>query len=57
MHSGAIALSAVVLHELYFGAFGSDGRRNQPARVEHLSGQLLSFDRNDARAAGVIGRI
>lgn len=54
IHEGEVGLSTVVLHELYFGAFRSDARRDQLERVERLSLEVLSFDRDDARAAGVI---
>ncbi|HEX8127285.1 MAG TPA: type II toxin-antitoxin system VapC family toxin [Allosphingosinicella sp.] len=54
IHDGEVALSAVVLHELYFGAFRSDARRDQLDRIERLSMEMLSFDRDDARAAGLI---
>ena len=49
-----VAISAVVAHELYYGAY--QGRRtaeNLP-RVEALRFEILDFDREDARQAGRI---
>ena len=51
-----IALSAIVLHELYFGAFNSASalmERNLD-HVETLGLPILPFDVQDARASGAI---
>ena len=49
-----IAVSAVVLHELYFGAFRSARVEHNLARVEALRFPVLALDADDARAAGEI---
>jgi tRNA(fMet)-specific endonuclease VapC len=49
-----IALSAIVVHELFYGAFkGRQSARNL-ARIDALRFAILEFDREDARQAGVI---
>jgi tRNA(fMet)-specific endonuclease VapC len=47
-------LSAVVLHELYAGAFESKRRAQSLEAIEQLNLPLLPFDSDDARAAGEI---
>jgi tRNA(fMet)-specific endonuclease VapC len=47
-------LSAVVLHELYAGAFESKRRAQSLEAIKGLSLPLLAFDADDARAAGEI---
>jgi len=49
-----IGLSAVVLHELYFGAYKSQRRDRNLALVEALRFEVLAFDQEDARDAGEI---
>lgn len=49
-----IAISAVVLHELYFGAFKSARRDHNLSVVEALRFQILELDMNDARHSGEI---
>ena len=49
-----IAISAVVLHELYFGAFKSARRDHNLSIVEALQFQTLELDMNDARHSGEI---
>jgi tRNA(fMet)-specific endonuclease VapC len=49
-----IAISAVVLHELYFGAFKSTRRDHNLSVVEALRFQILELDMNDARHSGEI---
>ncbi len=49
-----IATSAVVLHELYFGAFKSAWRDRNLSVVEALRFQILELDMNDARHSGEI---
>ncbi|QND62930.1 type II toxin-antitoxin system VapC family toxin [Mesorhizobium loti] len=48
------ALSAVVVHELYYGAEKSQRRAENLARIEALQFPVLEFDREDARHAGEI---
>jgi len=49
---GDFAMSAIVAHELYFGAHrGTRGVENL-ARVDALRFEVLDFDREDARNAG-----
>ena len=49
-----VAVSSVVAHELYFGAYGSARVGENVARVERLRFEVLSFDEEDARVAGRI---
>jgi tRNA(fMet)-specific endonuclease VapC len=49
-----IAISAVVLHELYSGAFKSVRRDHNLSVVEALQFQTLELDMNDARHSGEI---
>ncbi|RWP12661.1 type II toxin-antitoxin system VapC family toxin [Mesorhizobium sp.] len=48
------ALSAIVAHELYYGAEKSQRRAENLARIEALQFPVLEFDREDARHAGEI---
>jgi tRNA(fMet)-specific endonuclease VapC len=52
--SGDIVLSAIVLHELYYGAFKSRLRSAGLAALDRLHFQILDFNREDARQAGEI---
>jgi tRNA(fMet)-specific endonuclease VapC len=54
IHRRDSGISTVVLHELYAGAYESKRRRRSLEIVETLSLPLLSFDAEDARAAGLI---
>lgn len=47
-------LSAVVVHELYYGAFKSQRVDQNVARVDALQFSILEFDEEDARQAGQI---
>jgi tRNA(fMet)-specific endonuclease VapC len=49
-----VAVSAVVLHELYYGAFKSQRVEKNVARVDALRFPVLEFDQEDARHAGEI---
>jgi len=49
-----VGVSAVVMHELYFGAFKSAMRDRNLARVDALRFEVLAFDTEDARHAGEI---
>ncbi|RTL92021.1 MAG: type II toxin-antitoxin system VapC family toxin [Hyphomicrobiales bacterium] len=48
------ALSAVVVHELYYGAAKSQRKADNVARIEALQFPVLEFDLEDARHAGEI---
>jgi tRNA(fMet)-specific endonuclease VapC len=48
------ALSAIVVHELYYGAAKSQRKAENSARVNALQFPVLEFDREDARHAGEI---
>lgn len=47
-------ISAVVIHELYYGAFKSERVEKNVARVDALQFPVLEFDAEDARHAGQI---
>jgi tRNA(fMet)-specific endonuclease VapC len=49
-----IVTSAIVAHELYFGAFNSLRTESNLASLEELGLAVLPFDRDDAREAGII---
>lgn len=49
-----VAISSVVAHELYYGAFRSARTRENLARVDALQFPVIEFDRDDARHAGEI---
>ncbi|WP_413991387.1 type II toxin-antitoxin system VapC family toxin [Labrys okinawensis] len=53
---GEIALSAIVLHELYYGAFRSQqlARNLEVVRLLRQDFEILDFDAEDAREAGDI---
>lgn len=47
-------LSAIVFHELFYGAFKSQRVTANLERVEELRFETIEFDREDARSAGEI---
>jgi tRNA(fMet)-specific endonuclease VapC len=49
-----VAISAIVAHELFYGAFGSRRAEENLARVDALRFQVVEFDKEDARQAGEI---
>jgi tRNA(fMet)-specific endonuclease VapC len=49
-----IGLSAIVAHELYFGACKSVRRDHNLARVDALRFEILPFDKEDAMASGAV---
>jgi len=49
-----VGVSAIVLHELYFGAFKSARRERNLALVDALRFEVLPLDTEDARHAGEI---
>ncbi len=51
---GDIAISAVVAHELFYGAFKSRRPMQNAALVDALQFAVLEFDKEDARQAGQV---
>lgn len=51
---GDFALSSIVAHELYYGAFKGQRVAENLARVEALQFPVLEFDHEDARRAGML---
>ena len=49
-----IAISAIVVHELYYGAFKSRRVERNLAIIDALQLAVIEFDREDARQAGAI---
>ena len=49
-----VAISSIVAHELFYGAFKGQRTAETLARVEALRFEVLDFDREDARKAGEI---
>lgn len=49
-----VALSSIVVHELYYGAFKSRRREQNVNLVDSLLFEVLGFDKEDARQAGEI---
>jgi tRNA(fMet)-specific endonuclease VapC len=47
-----VAISAIVAHELYYGAFKSARRARNVALIEKLRFPIIEFDSDDAREAG-----
>jgi tRNA(fMet)-specific endonuclease VapC len=47
-------MSSIVAHELFFGAFRSQRVKENLAVVEALEFEILDFDREDAKQAGMI---
>jgi tRNA(fMet)-specific endonuclease VapC len=52
-----IGIPAIVIHEIYFGAFRSERRENNVTLVESLEYQIVEFNREDARHAAEIRAI
>ncbi len=53
-HRAETGLSAIVLHELYFGAFSSDRAVFHAQTIMDLRLARVDFDEEDARVAGEI---
>jgi tRNA(fMet)-specific endonuclease VapC len=49
-----VVLSAIVAHELYFGAYKSHDTSKNFALVENLEFEVLPFDRDDAAQSGQV---
>lgn len=53
-HPQAVAVSSLVMHELFYGAFRSQRVEHNLAIVDSLQFEVLEFDPEDARHAGEI---
>lgn len=53
-HPSEVGLSAVAIHELYYGAFKSQRQEYNLGLVDSLLFEVVPFDREDARLAGEI---
>jgi tRNA(fMet)-specific endonuclease VapC len=51
---GDFVISSIVAHELYYGAYRSQRRSENLARLDLLQFPVLEFDREDAVAAGEV---
>jgi tRNA(fMet)-specific endonuclease VapC len=49
-----VAISSIVTHELYYGAFKSKRVQHNLGVVDALQFPVLEFDREDARQAGAV---
>jgi tRNA(fMet)-specific endonuclease VapC len=49
-----VAISAIVAHELFYGAFKSNRATRNVALVDALQFPVIEFDKEDARQAGQI---
>lgn len=49
-----VAISAIVAHELFYGAFKSRRTTHNVALIDALQFAVLEFDREDARQAGEV---
>lgn len=51
---GDLCISAIVAHELFYGAFKSQRAERNVAIVDSLKFEVLDFDKEDARQAGEV---
>jgi tRNA(fMet)-specific endonuclease VapC len=51
---GDVAISAIVAHELYYGAYKSQRTERNVALIDSLQFEVVEFDQEDARQAGEI---
>lgn len=51
-HPRDFGIPAIVMHELFFGAFKSSRASENLTRVDALQLEVVDFDREDARRAG-----
>ena len=49
---GDIGISAIVVHELFYGAFKSQRSERNVALIDALAFEVVEFDKEDARQAG-----
>ena len=54
---GDIAISAIVTHELFYGAFKSKRRQHNVDLIDSLHFAILDFSKDDARQAGELRAI
>jgi len=52
--SADIGVSAIVVHELYYGAFKSQRTARNVALVDSLEFEVIEFDQEDAKQAGEV---
>jgi tRNA(fMet)-specific endonuclease VapC len=53
-HPGDVAISAIVAHELYYGAFKSQRTVRNVALIDSLQFEVAEFDHQDAKQAGEV---
>jgi Predicted nucleic acid-binding protein, contains PIN domain len=51
---GDVGISAIVVHELYYGAFKSQRTARNVALVDALQFEVIEFDQEDAKQAGEV---
>jgi tRNA(fMet)-specific endonuclease VapC len=51
---GDVGISAIVVHELYYGAFKSQRTTRNVALVDGLQFEVIEFDQDDAKQAGEV---
>jgi len=49
-----IGISSIVIHELFYGAFKSKRSERNVALIDNLQFEVLEFDKEDARHAGLV---
>jgi tRNA(fMet)-specific endonuclease VapC len=49
-----VAVSAIALHELFYGAFKGERAAHNLAMLDALQFEIVEFDREDARQAGEV---
>jgi tRNA(fMet)-specific endonuclease VapC len=54
-HPRDFAISSIVMHELFYGAYRGQRTTENLVRIESLRFEVLAFDREDARHAGEVG--
>jgi len=52
---GDIAISAIVAHELFYGAFKSRRVEHNTALIDALRFEVVEFNKEDARRSGEVG--
>jgi tRNA(fMet)-specific endonuclease VapC len=52
--SGDVGISAIVVHELYYGAFKSQRTARNVALIDNLQFEVMEFDQEDAKQAGEV---
>jgi tRNA(fMet)-specific endonuclease VapC len=51
---GDVGISAIVVHELYYGAFKSQRTARNVALIDALQFEVMEFDQEDAKQAGEV---